>query len=916
MNFFGLFRRRPPIRDLAALAQFIDENAAFLVQKGIYEYARARAGRQSHLLFREQAFLELVEKSRWQAYPLGLAMVGEMIQGILEGPERGRASTLNPLKSLILEVFDRYPAPVALGLPAWNELRRNLDNRLNLIAIHPPKLVKDIPEPFAETYFSLMPIHKSLRGHDFPAMRNHLKASLCNIHDELTQRLDRDAVVLQLVSKKMIQREKMAVSNATPLLALDLVALDTETTALDPNAARILEIGAVRMRGPQIDAANPFRCLVNPGVSIPTASTCVHKIDDAAVAQAPGFPAVWPELIDFIGESVVIGHTFGFDLAVLKRECQRAGLPWEQPRTLDTRLLAEVAEPHLAGYSLEGLAAWLNIAVTGRHSALGDAITTARIFAGLIPKLRERGIRTLAEAEQACRGLSSLLDDQHRAGWVEPVAPPSRADSERTLKKIDSYPYRHRIKDAMSSPVRRIDPGETISTALERMTRERVSSIVVVPNDVLRLRPEDTGIVTERDIMRALASYGAGALTLPCGKIMNKPLAVVPQDAFIYRAIGRMGRLRIRHLGTVDDDGFVVGALSARDLLRLRAQDAVQLGDEIDDAADVPSLARAWAKLSQVARALIDEGVSSRDIAAVISRELGALTRRTAILAERHMADIGRGASPCPYAFAILGSAGRGESLLAMDQDNALVFAEGQPGGLEDRWFAELATHVADYLHQVGVPYCAGGVMAKNPQWRGSVATWERRVAEWIGRSNPCDLLSVDIFFDLRAVHGDATLANAVWRHGYDAADGQAAFAKLLAEVAGSVEPGLGMFGGFRTDKGRIDLKKTGLFGIVTAARVLTIRHHIVERSTAARLAGLKTLGLGAAQDLEALDQAHLTFLSFILDQQIDDVERGRPASNTVQVRRLRESDKARLRTAFRSVQHLDGLTRDLLFKP
>ena len=53
----------------------------------------------------------------------------------------------------------------------------------------------------------------------------------------------------------------------------------------------------------------------------------------------------------------MIGHSVGFDLAVLKRECERAGFAWTRPRTLDTRLLAEIAAPDLAGYSLENVAA-------------------------------------------------------------------------------------------------------------------------------------------------------------------------------------------------------------------------------------------------------------------------------------------------------------------------------------------------------------------------------------------------------------------------------------------------------------------------------------------------------------------------------------------------------------------------------
>ena len=173
-----------------------------------------------------------------------------------------------------------------------------------------------------------------------------------------------------------------------------------------------------------------------------------------------------------------------------------------------------------------------------------------------------------------------------------------------------------------------------------------------------------------------------------------------------------------------------------------------------------------------------------------------------------------------------------------MDQDNALVFSEGDPDGPEDRWFEALSVHIADILHEVGVPYCPGGVMAKNPLWRGSLATWRARVAHWISRSNPQDLLSVDIFFDLRGVHGDTSLAETLWREAFAAAHNEAAFAKLLADTAGSVEPAIGMFGTIRTEQGRLDLKKAGLFGIVTAARVLAIRHHVVERATPARLQG------------------------------------------------------------------------------
>ncbi len=700
----------------------------------------------------------------------------------------------------------------------------------------------------------------------------------------------------------------------TPLIALDAAVIDTETTGLDPTKARIVEIAAVRLVAGRLAPEKTFRRLVHPDVPIPPSASAVHGIDDATVGDAPTFAVVWPELSTFLGGAVLIGHSIGFDLAAFKQECARAGLTFRAPRSLDTQLLAQVAAPNLAGYTIEQLANWLGVSVAGRHSALGDAVTTAQIFVALVPKLRECGIRTLAEAMQACRALTDVLDRQHRAGWVE--AAEVEAPAERTFR-VDSYPYRHRVRDVMRSPPRTIAPGATVAEALARLMDERISSLYVPVAAAGEAAPvaASTGIITERDLLRAVARQGSAALALPVANFMSRPLAVVPVDAFVYRAIGRMTRLHVRHLGVVDERGRVIGALSARDLLRLRVGEAVSLGDEIDAAADIHTLAAAWAKLPRVAASLIAEDLPARDGAAVISRELGELTRQAAVIAEARMREQGCGDPPCPYALAVLGSAGRGESLLAMDQDNALVFADGAPGGAEDNWFGELGSHVADILHEVGVPYCKGGVMAKNLLWRGSLATWRDRIADWVNRSRPEDLMSVDIFFDMRPVHGDGGLCIELWHEGFDAARGNATFAKLLAEAAGSVTPGLGWFGRFKTESGRLDLKRAGLFGIVTTARVLAVCHHVVERATLARLAGVRALGIGGERDLDALIEAQAVFLDLILAQQVADLERGTPPSNAVAVKALSRKDRERLRTALEAVRHLDHLTRDLLFK-
>lgn len=195
MGLLDIFRRSPPIRDAQALADFIDRNAAFVVQKGIYEYSRARAGHYAKVLFREPEFQEAAERARWRAYPLGLALVAELVEGVLR-PAAGEdyQSQAAALNALVLSIFDGYPPPAAMEEFAWSEQRAELARRLQLICLHPAKLAMDIPEQFAESYFEMMPIHEKLRGSDYPTIRNYLRVTMINIHGELTNRLDSVAV--------------------------------------------------------------------------------------------------------------------------------------------------------------------------------------------------------------------------------------------------------------------------------------------------------------------------------------------------------------------------------------------------------------------------------------------------------------------------------------------------------------------------------------------------------------------------------------------------------------------------------------------------------------------------------------------------------------------------------------------------
>ena len=702
------------------------------------------------------------------------------------------------------------------------------------------------------------------------------------------------------------------IDSLTPLIAIDAIAFDSETTGLDVRKASVIEIAAVRIVSGILRPDESYRSLVRPEGPIDPASVRVHGIDEARLRDAPGFAEVWPRFAAFAGESVLIGHTIGFDLAILERQLAGCGLRWRRPRTLDTQLLAQLASPELGKCSLDTLAERFEIEPEGRHSAEGDAMLAAQIFLALVPALQRINVRTLGQAERACRALIKSLDDYRRANWVEPIAKPDPVRGSAGARR-DLYSYRHRVADVMSSPPRFVRPDLSLGDTLSHMLERQISSVfVAVDGDAPHA--DHTGIVTERDLLRACSVHQAQAFDLQVGGLMSRPLMTVPVDAFAYLAIARMRRLRIRHLGVVDNRNAVVGAVSARDLLRLHGEPAILVGDEVEQAESVQELSKAWAKLHLAVASMISE-VPARELAGLISQVLGEVTARAAVLAQRALRERGRGEPPCPYAILVLGSAGRGESLLAADQDNALVFLHGDAEGPEDRWFAAFGSEMADILHAVGIPYCPGGVMAKNAAWRGSVATWERRIDGWIGRSSSQDLLSVDIFFDLKPVQGDAALALSLWERAFDRAHDNAGFAKLLVEAAAAhTAKGLNWFGGLKALDGRIDLKRTGTFALVTAARALAIRHHVVERSTFARLATLDARELGHAIDFGRFEQALDLFLALMLNQQIRDVGHGRQPGNSVEVQALSRYERERLREAFGSVEHVGEFVRDLLF--
>jgi DNA polymerase-3 subunit epsilon/ATP-dependent DNA helicase DinG len=201
-----------------------------------------------------------------------------------------------------------------------------------------------------------------------------------------------------------------------------LVALDLETTGLDPQRDAIIEIGAVKFRGHRVEAE--WSSLVNPGRPLTPFITDLTGITDDMLANAPRITSVQNEFAEFVGDLPILGHRVEFDHGFLAAR----GLFDDNP-LLDTFDLASVVLPSASRYSLIALANELGIPVQVSHRAFEDAQTTRQLFLKLyeaVSALPLNLVQTIANLSQtvdwgASWIFESALDDQIEAGEEIPV---------------------------------------------------------------------------------------------------------------------------------------------------------------------------------------------------------------------------------------------------------------------------------------------------------------------------------------------------------------------------------------------------------------------------------------------------------------------------------------------------------------
>ena len=176
----------------------------------------------------------------------------------------------------------------------------------------------------------------------------------------------------------------MSPSNLLALLELDdFVVIDFETTGLDPDTCKIIELAAVRFRDGQ--PAKEFQQLINPQKPIPTEIVELTNITNDMVAGEPTIEEVGREFLDFIGERPLVAHNIRFDLAFLRNICLALGqLDTITNPLYDTLTLGRTFLYHHTGFNLTALCDFYGLPHKEAHRAYNDALNTGHIFVKLV----------------------------------------------------------------------------------------------------------------------------------------------------------------------------------------------------------------------------------------------------------------------------------------------------------------------------------------------------------------------------------------------------------------------------------------------------------------------------------------------------------------------------------------------------
>jgi CBS domain-containing protein len=132
------------------------------------------------------------------------------------------------------------------------------------------------------------------------------------------------------------------------------------------------------------------------------------------------------------------------------------------------------------------------------------------------------------------------------------------------------------ILQRKGSAVISVGASDDVGSVAQVLAQNRIGAALVrdAAGDVL-------GIVSERDIVRAVGAHGAASVTMPVAELMTRALHTVTPRTRIPEALGLMTDRRVRHLPVMEDDGSLAGMVSIGDLVKARIEEAVHEAEEL-----------------------------------------------------------------------------------------------------------------------------------------------------------------------------------------------------------------------------------------------------------------------------------------------------------------------------------------------
>ena len=470
--------------------------------------------------------------------------------------------------------------------------------------------------------------------------------------------------------------------------------------------------------------------------------------------------------------------------------------------------------------------------------------------------------------------------------------------------------FLHPVREFIARSPVTAAPRTGVRDLARQMAAAGVGSVVIVGED-----GAPAGIVTDRDLRAKVVAEGRDPAATVAADVMSSPLVTVSPGAYGFEALLEMTRRGIHHL-VVLEDGRLVGVVSSHDFLRVQATHPVAVSREIRLAGSVDDLARLGARVTALVSRLVSEGGTPYDVGRIVAELNDQILQRVLELVSGPGAPVGP--PPVPFCWLAFGSEARREQTLRTDQDNGLAYADPPPGDAAavQAYFARLAAEINGALVRVGFPECPGRIMASNPEWCQPVSVWTARFRHWMQGSGPQEVLHACIFFDLRPVGGTEALGSELQAVIRAEAPGSRRLLGLLARDVVDRPVPLTVFGNLRLarsepHRGTVDLKGGGGMQLVGAARVHALALGLEETNTVDRFRAATAREVyGEAEGLEITD-AHQLLQRLRLVHQLGCLERGEPADNRINPKRLSHADALLLREALRTVTRVQAGLRE-----